>query len=231
MGTMASQITSLTIVYSTIYSDADQRTHQSSASLAFVWGIHRGAVNSPHKWPVTRNMFPFDDVIMYIAVMSDEHHGMSNHQKPKIVCLAVCSVHQHADVIKWKHFPRNCPFVRGIHRSPVNSLHKGQWCGAFMFFFDLCLNKRLNKQSWGWWFETPSCPLWRHRNERAHQTSMLLAFVKGNHSLPLDSLHREPVIRKIFFRHVLMMTSLIPGNNCPDFYVDTLKWEYFHGDN
>ena len=50
MGTIASQITSLTIVYSTVYSRADQRKHQSSASLAFVRGIHRGPVNSPHKW-------------------------------------------------------------------------------------------------------------------------------------------------------------------------------------
>ena len=64
MSTIASQITSLTIVYSTFYSGADQSKHQSSASLAFVWAIHRGPVNSPHKWPVTRKMFPFDDVIM-----------------------------------------------------------------------------------------------------------------------------------------------------------------------
>ena len=39
----------------------------------------------------------------------------------------------HDDVIKWKHFPRYWPFVRGIHRSPVNSQHKGQWRGALMF--------------------------------------------------------------------------------------------------
>ena len=39
----------------------------------------------------------------------------------------------HDDVIKWKHFPRYRPFVRGIHRSPVNSPHKGQWRGALMF--------------------------------------------------------------------------------------------------
>ena len=64
MGAIGSHITSLTIVYSTVYSDTDQRKHQSSASLAFVWGIHRVPVNSPHKWPVTRKMFPFDDVIM-----------------------------------------------------------------------------------------------------------------------------------------------------------------------
>ena len=68
MGTIASQITSLTIVYSTVYSDADQRKYQSSASLAFVRGIHWRPVNSPHKWLVTRKMFlPFDDVIMDIS--------------------------------------------------------------------------------------------------------------------------------------------------------------------
>ena len=71
LSTIASLITSLTIVYSTVYSDADQRRHQSPVSLAFVWGIHRRPVDSPHKWPVTRKMFPFDDVIMplYLPVM------------------------------------------------------------------------------------------------------------------------------------------------------------------
>ena len=64
MGAIASQITSLTIVYSIVYSGIDQRKHQSSASLAFVRGIHRSPVNPLHKWPVTRKMFPFDDVIM-----------------------------------------------------------------------------------------------------------------------------------------------------------------------
>ena len=64
MNAMASQITSLTIVYSAVYSGKDERKHQSSASLAFVRGIHRWPVNSPHKGPVTQKMFPFDDVIM-----------------------------------------------------------------------------------------------------------------------------------------------------------------------
>ena len=64
MRAMASQITSLTIVCSIVYLGADQRKHQSSASLAFVRGIHRWPVNSPNKGPVTRKMFPFDDVIM-----------------------------------------------------------------------------------------------------------------------------------------------------------------------
>ena len=62
MSALASQITSFTVVYSTGYSAANQRKHQSSASLAFVREIQRGPVNSPHKWPVTRKMLPFDDV-------------------------------------------------------------------------------------------------------------------------------------------------------------------------
>ena len=68
MGAMASQITSLTTVYLTVYSGAAQRKHSNSAWLAFVRGIHRWPVNSPHKWPVTRNMFPFDDVIICHAL-------------------------------------------------------------------------------------------------------------------------------------------------------------------
>ena len=61
---MASQITSLTIIYSSVYSGADQRKHQSSESLACGEFIHRWPGNSPNKGPVTRKMFPFDDVIM-----------------------------------------------------------------------------------------------------------------------------------------------------------------------
>ena len=80
MGAMASQFTSLTVVYPIVYSDKDQRKYQSSASLAFVWEIHRWPVNSPHKWPVTRKMFPFDDVIMRspdcLLGTSDMDHGI-----------------------------------------------------------------------------------------------------------------------------------------------------------
>ena len=64
MSAMTSQITSVSIVCSIVGSGADQRKHHSSASMAFVWGIHHWPVNSPHKRPVTRKMFPFDDVLM-----------------------------------------------------------------------------------------------------------------------------------------------------------------------
>ena len=68
MGVMASQITSLTIVYSAVYSGANQRKPQSSTSLAFVRGIHQWLVKSLHKWPVMQKMFPFDDAIMCCTI-------------------------------------------------------------------------------------------------------------------------------------------------------------------
>ena len=66
MSAVASQISDVSIVCSTVCSGADHKEkHQSSASLAFVRGIHRWPLDSPHKGPVTRKMLPFDDVTMF----------------------------------------------------------------------------------------------------------------------------------------------------------------------
>ena len=62
--TVTSQLNGVSVVFSTVCSSPDKRKHQSSASPAFVRGIHRWSAKSPHKGPVTRNMFPFDGVIM-----------------------------------------------------------------------------------------------------------------------------------------------------------------------
>ena len=78
MSAMGSQIASVSIVCSTVCSGADQRKHQSSASLAFVRGIHRWPVNSPHKGPVTRKMFPFDDVIVVASEMDAGQYSPFN---------------------------------------------------------------------------------------------------------------------------------------------------------
>ena len=86
MGVIASQIPSLTIVYSTVYSGADQRKHQSSASVAFVRGIHRWSGNSPHKWPVTRKMS--DDVIM-LALNWAGVQSLLNRRYPAHIHLMV----------------------------------------------------------------------------------------------------------------------------------------------
>ena len=64
MSMMASQITSPMIVYSTVYSGANKKNIKAPHYWPFVWGIHWWPVNSPHKWPVKRKFFPFDDVTM-----------------------------------------------------------------------------------------------------------------------------------------------------------------------
>ena len=82
MSVMASQITRVSIVYSTVCSGTDQRKNESPASLAFVMGIPQSPVNSPHKGSVTRKMFSFDDVIMHGCVSSWHTSGSKNtHNK------------------------------------------------------------------------------------------------------------------------------------------------------
>ena len=90
MGMMASQITSLMIVYWTVYAGADQRKHQSSMSLAFVPVIHQWPVNSLQKWPVMWKMFPFDDV------PDSKVHGanMGPHLCPVSPRWAPCRPHE-----------------------------------------------------------------------------------------------------------------------------------------
>ena len=103
---------------------------------------------------------------------SNLHSDIKWHQQVPMRSLVQADHLYHDDVIKWKHFPRYWPFVRGIHRWPVNSPHK--WpvtrkirpvTQRFDVFFDLCLNEQLSKQSWGWWLETPSRSLWRQCND------------------------------------------------------------------
>ena len=113
MSTVASQITSLTIVYSTVYLGADQRKHQGSTSLAFVQGIHRRLVNSPHKWPVTWKMFAFDDVIMaysvngalvlqILIVCSNAQYIIRPHEWHRLMQMFVVVTHFHQSIALWK---------------------------------------------------------------------------------------------------------------------------------
>ena len=95
MGTMASRLICLMVVYSTVRSGADQGKHQSSASLAFVQGIHCWPVNSPHKWPVTRKIFPLDDVIMRFlwlncyCILAETLHWVITFAVSKFALLSV----------------------------------------------------------------------------------------------------------------------------------------------
>ena len=119
MSAMASQITSLMIVYSTVYSGGDQRKHQSSASLAFVRGIHRWPMNSPHKWPVTRKMFPFDDVIMFIGAgprlettLTTNWFGWNRFRGPSMIKLhIIIFITRDSEVIMFSPCVFVCLFV------------------------------------------------------------------------------------------------------------------------
>ena len=254
MSTMASQITSLTVVYSSVYSVADERKHQSSVSLAFVRGIRRRPVNSPYKGLVTRKMFLFDDAIMILhwrpvgqfflgsvavkqawriwldishaATSKNWYYNHTGHTNTvyifhvhmiydgdiwPLVCvnLAMVDCGSSANVntllqrwVWWPGHPTKSLLsyflcadesiycLRFMDRNTFLSMMTSSYgnisallaicagnspvpgeCPAqrpvtrsFDVFFDLRLNKRFSKKSWGWWFETPSCPLCRHRN-------------------------------------------------------------------
>ena len=163
MGPMASPITSLTLVYSTVYSGADQRnikaprhwplcgeftgdrwiprTRASNAENVSIWWRH-------HDWRLIKTNICISERDIENLPYT---HAKIKHSKRAIVVTEYIAAYQsqswkkynpacnskmylvHDDVIKWKHFPRYWPFVRGIHRSTVNSPHKGQWRGALMF--------------------------------------------------------------------------------------------------
>ena len=126
MSEMPSQIISVSIVCSTIFAGADQRKHQSSAApLAFVRGIHWWPVNSPHKRPVTRKIFPFDGIIMIKEVyLTLNVYIESNHSKTSkhklclklLGCTVCCCFHKWflaatKQLYEW-YFLSVCPSVR-----------------------------------------------------------------------------------------------------------------------
>ena len=94
------------------------------------------------SWSITHSVLPYS-----FTYMSERSLTGRAFPRPGLPCKDVdyLSVRSHDDVIKWNHFPHYWPFVR-----------------SFDVFFDLLPKKRLSKQSWGWWFETPSRSLWRH---------------------------------------------------------------------
>ena len=100
--------------------------------------------------------------VHYIQMRTSQHTAAWSH---------------HDDVIRGKNFPRFWPFVRGIHRSPVNSPHKGQWRGALIFSL-IC---GFGKQSWGWSFQMPPGSLWRHCNVMYSQGNVVATAVKKRH--------------------------------------------------
>ena len=95
---------------------------------------------------------------------------------PSAASAATQSIRRRTMMTSWKQLLRYWPFVRGIHRFPVNSPRKRPVTWSFDVFFDVHLNNRLNRHWWGWWFETPSCPLWRQCNAHDAEITSLLPF-------------------------------------------------------
>ena len=110
-------------------------------------------------------------------------------------------VYLHDVDIKWKHFLRYWSFVRGIHRSPVDSPHKGRWRGALMFTL---MNKRLSKQSRRRWFQTPSHSLWRHSNEMPLLPSIISQHRDGSRNPPSWNIRTRSLL--IHYNDVIMGT-------------------------
>ena len=169
MGAMASQITSLTIVNSTVSSGADQRTHLSSSLLAFVWGIHWWLVNSPHKWPVIQKMFPFEYVIMFpCSVFNDD----------KVMCMTtilcytdltlICSVDNFYLHSIWTttvahHYSSNCSpsanIIANRDEGPIMSSNNDEDVWQFSQHFKQnywfsCSNSLLNLNQRDWYFHS-----------------------------------------------------------------------------
>ena len=171
---MASQINSFVIVYSAVYSGADQRKHQSSASLAFVWGIHRWPVISTHKWLVTWKMLPIDGVILsplchcWLKTMT---HAVHPTKYPPLTHWRYCSHALSHQYVRGSCFVMGCCDLAlndfTMMTSSNGNIYRvtGPLCGEFTgpgeipaqrpvtrsfdVFFDLRPNKRLSKQPWG----------------------------------------------------------------------------------
>ena len=112
-----------------------------------------------------------------------------------VLCYVKIYIDTHDDVIKWKHFPRYWPFVRGIHRSPVNSPHKGQWRGALMFSL-ICawINDWVNNREAGVLRQS----LWRHCNA-------LHGFTRSCGKTFSRLVNRGPA--GIFFIYLILLTA------------------------
>ena len=142
---MASQITGVAIACTTVCSRAEQRKIQSSASLAFVWGIHRWQVNSPHKGSVTRKMFPFNDVIMSWSC-SKKLSRVASIIVLGLLCIDIVNSWRLRDIERFSALLVLCagnPFPSQLGSN------------ARFNAFDVSLNESLNKRSVCLWFGTP----------------------------------------------------------------------------
>ena len=141
MSAMASLITGVSIVCSAVCLCADQRKYQSSASLAFERGIHRWPVDSPHKGPVTRKIFLFDDVIMS-EQFCDEWllYSFMSYSKTSVSILRIVLS---AAVMIWYVW-----WVKSLNRDSALNTY---WCWSyFITLFDTAAQELFLLPRWLW---------------------------------------------------------------------------------
>ena len=157
MGAMVSQITSHRIMIYFFY-----------IRDTCIYFVHKIPIMTSYTYIVVHVVV--SNVYQYSSIAITIVDRLSNAMSCRDTLYTGASLHN--CISWWRHqletFPLNWPFVRGIHRSPGEFPSQRPVTQSFDVFFDLPLNKRLSKQSWDWWFETPSRPLWRHCNVR-HQ--------------------------------------------------------------
>ena len=130
MSPMTYQITSLTIVYSTVYFDTDQWKHQSSASLAFVNGIHRWPVNSPHKGPVMTSSWVLPQVICCRFPTMDTTSANCNHQKTNLDI-------KYREIHPWNLLPSFFVNILIPNTCPAcTTLIFKSWCFRVVYYFN-----------------------------------------------------------------------------------------------
>ena len=203
MSAIASQITSLTIVYSTVYSDADQRKHQNSVSLAFVRGIHRGPLNSPHKWPVTRKLFPFDGVIM--NTVRSKVNGL-HFVAVNFTCIFLSENVDISIQIPLNHSSKTKLLLA------ISQHWSKQWFDAFrkraVSHYSDVIMSAMASQITG--ISVVQLTVCSGADQRKHQSSASLAFVRWIYRWPVDSPHKGPVRREMFpFDDIDMRTNVI----------------------
>ena len=161
MTTMASQITSLTVVYSNVYSDADQRKHQSSALLTFVGGIHRDrwiprtkgqlrgqcfhSMTSSWEGPAT-----CDVTIMHNFITVTSQWAVWRLKSPasRICAQPFVQANIKENIKAPRHW--SLAFVRGIHQWPMNSLHKRPVTRKMFKFDDVIMTLTYYGQTHSW---------------------------------------------------------------------------------
>ena len=154
---MASEITSVSIVYSTVCSGADQRQHQRSISLAFERGIHQWPVNSPHKGTVMEKMFPFDDVITLLFCISYNIVYRPPKARTGAPWPYPSSVGQSMILNFAQHCSDTTRYMNKRTMQPMNSVHKNtvfcqgcvQW-GHFACLYLKCPSETHSRSSWSY---------------------------------------------------------------------------------